>query len=156
MRTWWTPRTRLALAAVLFVAWIGYLAVLAWTTSRPVVLSRPQFLVANLYVIAELPGSDRPAADVTVREAGGPGVDRDKVKPGGRVKVINLPEVGPAQGWHGAGEYILPLSKRQDGTFQVTPIPPSPGFAADAGRAERLRIYPATRETRAQLRQLEP
>ncbi len=38
---------RLILAAALFVAWIGMLAILAATTTRPVVLSRPQFLVSD-------------------------------------------------------------------------------------------------------------
>ncbi len=47
-------RVRLAVTASLFLAWIGYLVYLAATATRPVVLSRPQFLAADLYVIAEL------------------------------------------------------------------------------------------------------
>jgi hypothetical protein len=47
-------RVRLAITAALFFAWIGYLVYLAATTTRPIVLSRPQFLAANLYVIADL------------------------------------------------------------------------------------------------------
>jgi hypothetical protein len=45
---------RLAVSAVLFVGWISYLAYLAATTTEPMVLSRPQFLVADLYVIADV------------------------------------------------------------------------------------------------------
>ena len=40
----------LAAAVVLFTAWIAYLAYLALTASHPVVLSRPQFFVAELWV----------------------------------------------------------------------------------------------------------
>ena len=46
---------RLALSAVLLACWIGYLAYLSATTTHPIVLSRPQFLSADLYVIAEVP-----------------------------------------------------------------------------------------------------
>jgi hypothetical protein len=47
-------RVRLAVCALLFLGWIGWLVYLSATTTRPVVLSRPQFLAADLYVIAEL------------------------------------------------------------------------------------------------------
>src|SRR5690349_5234573 len=54
----------LAVAVGLFVVWIGYLAFLALTTSHPVVLSRPQFLVADLWVIGEVDDFDRPEVKV--------------------------------------------------------------------------------------------
>jgi hypothetical protein len=47
-------KVRLIITAVLFLAWVGYLVFLAATTTRPVVLSRPQFLAADLYLVAEL------------------------------------------------------------------------------------------------------
>jgi hypothetical protein len=187
-------RTRLAVAAGLFAAWIGWLAFLAATTTHPVVLSRPQFLVSNLYVIADLKGGpDHPEAAVTVREAGGPGAKRDHVaealalcglvapaaplltaalpvvaddvaaggayplKEGAVIEVINLPLVGPAQGWEPetSTRYILPLTRRGDGTFLVTPTPPSPGYpAAGISEADRLRIYPDNPRTLGQLRQI--
>src|SRR5689334_762472 len=93
-------KMRLLLAAGLFAAWIGWLAYLAATTTRPIVLSRPQFLVSTLDVIAEVKAeSDRPAPTVTVKEVhwqqpGG------KVKPGDRLTVANL---STCQGWHSPG-----------------------------------------------------
>jgi hypothetical protein len=45
---------RLIAATVLFLGWIGYLAFLAATTTEPIILSRSQFLAADLYVIAEV------------------------------------------------------------------------------------------------------
>src|SRR5437868_5381758 len=62
-------RALLALTVTLFLLWIGYLALLASTTTRPVVLSRPQFLVSNLLVIAELTGvPERPDPTANVTE----------------------------------------------------------------------------------------
>ncbi len=49
-----TPRVRLVLASTFFLAWIGYLAYLVAITRNPVILSRPQFLVADAYVVAQL------------------------------------------------------------------------------------------------------
>jgi len=63
---------RLALSAVLFVAWIGYLAYLAATTTQPVVLSRPQFLSAELYVIAQISAdaadAEQPGSHIAVKK----------------------------------------------------------------------------------------
>ncbi|HYV38204.1 MAG TPA: hypothetical protein VE988_21140 [Gemmataceae bacterium] len=56
---------RLALSAILFAAWIGYLAYLAATTTDPIVLSRPQFLDADLYVVADV-NADATAPDQPV------------------------------------------------------------------------------------------
>ena len=65
---------RLAVSAILFAGWIGYLAFLAATTTEPTVLSRPQFLAADLYVVAELgPTRYWPAEPLFVAApAGGP------------------------------------------------------------------------------------
>ena len=67
---------RLTLAGVLFAAWIGWLVYLVCAMkasvpdggTRPIVLSRPQFLVSNLDVIADVQEIDTDPAEVTVRE----------------------------------------------------------------------------------------
>jgi hypothetical protein len=64
-------RVRLAVCAALFVAWIGYLVYLAVTTTRPVILSRPQFLAADLYVIVTVEQGkhgNAPAAAAKIRQ----------------------------------------------------------------------------------------
>jgi hypothetical protein len=150
----------LAVAAVLFLAWIGWLVYLVVITRHPApepkpvwdlyVLSRPQFLVAELYVIAKV--SANPAggqADdlVTIKKvvwsANQTDVKRDKIL------VKNLDTVDAPHGWQGPGEYILALSttKEKSDVFQVTPLPRTPGFAGAKGR-----IYLVTAQT---LRQLE-
>jgi hypothetical protein len=128
----------LAVAAGLFAVWIGYLAYLALTASRPVVLSRPQFAVADLWLVAQVDTLDGPA---TVREVvyAAPPVRATAPKPGTAIEVKNLADCRDE--WKGPGAYILPLTV--DGsTYRVAFIPESPGF-----RAAPPRIYPATPET---------
>jgi hypothetical protein len=143
---------RLAAAAVLFLGWIGWLAYLVVNSHDPVILSRPQFLVADLWVIADVGVEDgRPARMVSVREdvwssAG-------KKLAGATIEVVDLPEIGADKGWEGPGTYILPLLIHAGGKrayYSITPVPPSPGFVERGDR----RIYAATPETRAQLKSM--
>src|SRR5207244_858734 len=80
-------RLLLALAAGLFAAWIAYLAFLALTTSHPTVLSRPQFLVADLWVIADVDDLDKPVKVVEV-----PFVQKGEApEKGTKIELGNLP-----------------------------------------------------------------
>lgn len=149
-------RVRLAVTAIAFAGWIAFLAYLALTTTHPVVLSRPQFLAADAYVLAELKAGndDAPAATVEIRKvfwsAGNP--------PKGAITVANLPELrrkrepkDPDHGWDGPGEYVLALTRgrgNRDDLYQITPIPRSPSFQGP----QQGRIYPASPRV---LRQLE-
>jgi hypothetical protein len=161
---------RLAVAAVLFTAWIGYLAFLARTTTRPTVLDRPQFLVADLYVVADVgterfwpaypvvvaaPGggaaasamlqmspttSDLPGEVVTVRKHVWAANPADRQRQ--KIYIKNLHKCGPAHGWKDPGEYILALSHTTDGpdVFQVTALPKTPGFRGSLGLSQTLLI----------------
>ncbi|MCC6420402.1 MAG: hypothetical protein IT429_19370 [Gemmataceae bacterium] len=153
-------RVRLTVAALLFVGWVGFLVYLAATTTRPVVLSRPQFLAADLYVIATLqrgPGKeDAPGPTATVRVVAWapPG---EKLKAGETITVHNLPLCGPAFGWEGPGDYILPLERARDGSvYRVAATPRSPGYYAPdpTTRLAPARIYPATPTARRELQDL--
>jgi hypothetical protein len=142
---------RLALAGVLFAAWIGWLVSLVYSMkasvppggSRPIVLSRPQFLVSSLDVSADVPAIDADPAEVTVREVFWPNTEQDLV--GKRLKVSHLSEC--REDWLGPGEYILPLERLGENGYQVVPLPRSPGFPSG-----RPRIYPSTPQTREQLK----
>jgi hypothetical protein len=139
-------RVRLWIAAALFAGWLGWLAYLAATTTHPVVLSRPQFLVSTLDVIAEVHAADgHPAEEVTVREVHWPATGREKLV-GEQIRVINLPK---CEGWDLPGSYILPLVREGD-AYRVASTPPSPGYSPLTGDAPQ-RIYPVTDETRHQL-----
>src|SRR5262245_4359892 len=87
---------RLTLAGGLFAVWIAYLAYLAATTTHHTVLSRPQFLVADLYVVADL--SDQrfwPTYPVMV------------AAPAGGAAVAALLPVAPASVRDAPGEVIV-------------------------------------------------
>jgi hypothetical protein len=156
-------RALLIVSASLFAVWIGYLAwlvhetssptVLAYGTSSPNVLARPQFLVADLYVIADIPAHparpDKPGNPVTIKR-----VVWSKNPDDGKLASCFVLWPPPRRAtllyWSEPGEYILALSRTEDaGVFQVTPLPRTPGFSGAMGR-----IYPATHQTLAQLEHL--
>jgi hypothetical protein len=142
---------RLTLAALLFAAWIGWLVYLVYSmtsslptgATRPVVLSRPQFLVSSLDVSADVPKIDADPAEVIIREVFWPTKEAQDLI-GKHIKVSHLPEC--REDWLGPGEYILPLEPFGEKGYQVVPLPRSPGFPSG-----RPRIYPSTPQTRRQL-----
>jgi hypothetical protein len=147
-------RLRLALAAMLFAAWIGWLAYLVVSmksslppgATRPVVLFRPQFLVSSLDVIAEVNEINSDPAEVTVREVYWP-KEKEEELVGKKIKVSGLREC--RDDWVGAEEYILALAPGGEKGYQVVAVPRSPGFPSG-----RPRIYPATPQTRRQLQEI--
>ena len=150
-----TPRQRLYLAGFFFLAWIGYLAYLVSITREPVVLSRPQFLVADLYVLAELGAAkedeDVPISEVKIVEVAWP-ANFSKLA-GETILVKGLDLCTTSNGWVGPGTYILPLTKGPK-QYALTEIPPSPGFYVSDKLHNNLRIYHVTPEAQHQLRTL--
>lgn len=154
---------RLAVTAALFALWISYLAYLAATTTEPIVLERPQFLVADLYVIADVDAADaKPLETITVRKVVWAAQSADQNL--GKITVKNLPKSGvkkqPKDGsgltFPGPGEYILALSHTKDpNAFMVTLEPRTPGFPGHALQSQielvGAPIYPVTRQTLDQL-----
>ena len=148
-----SPRMRLLVAACLFIGWIGYLAYLVAITRHPVILSRPQFLVADVYVLAELDGSqDSPNRTIRVRKVYWPKEDADLE--GKEITVDYLDKCGKDNGWIGTGNYIVPLTKKSADGYALTEIPLSPGFYPDIKTPNFLRIYPATEQAQEQLMRL--
>ncbi|HEV3443336.1 MAG TPA: hypothetical protein VG099_01780 [Gemmataceae bacterium] len=146
-----TARLRLLLAALLFFAWIGWLAYLAAKVSLdpPIVLSRPQFLVSNLDVIAEvdqIPDRDDQPTSVKVIEVHYP--PGEKALQGKVIQVAGLARC--RKDWKGPGQYILPLVRSDDKYF-IAAIPHSPGFPPSTDQARSCRIYPVNPQTMAQL-----
>jgi hypothetical protein len=133
------PRARFILACCLFAGWLGYLGYLAATKSNPIVLSRPQLLVSDIDVLAELKGLDQPVVvkEVLSQRTGEKSVRAETPLTIENLSDVSLPDFKP-------GLYLLPLTHRQAGYF-VTETPPSPGYPRDAAH-DRLRIYPATDE----------
>lgn len=141
-------KLRLAVATAAFLAWLGWLGYLVFQSRDPVILSRPQFLVANLHVIASLTGAEKPDAKVKVLEVIWTADQADAKLVGSEVAVQKLEAVVRAEGWEGPGDYIVPLTKSKT-AFALALIPPSPGYPGDVRR-----IYRATPEAREQLAQM--
>ena len=166
---------RLLVTIALFAGWLGYLGYLVLCRphapgglagafdGRPLTLSRPQFLKSAVDVVARV--NDKDGEDVVVKEVLYPS-EEAPLKTGDKIKVTNIdhcrplpdptvkdPET-PPDDWTGPGEYILPLQKNKD-TFEVVPIPPSPGYPpGHGGAAGPPRIYPATPEMLAEYKQI--
>jgi len=149
---------RLVVAATLFAGWIGWLVYLAATQRNPVVLSRPQLLISDLDVIAQV---DDPKEKVVVKEVYAWRQNGDPPTVGTALEIANLDKCrrfprdnekadAVPPDWQGPGLYILPLRK-VDEHYEVALIPPSPGFSP-ALIPGPPRIYPLTDETRAQLK----
>jgi hypothetical protein len=146
-------RSRFLLSAIglAFAAWIGYLVYLTRQIERPpIVLSRPQFLVADVVVVGHVKNKNGP---VTVSEAligANPG---NAVPVGAEIQVGNLHnswhrwinDGGPDE-WELPGEFIIPLrivdGKGDKWSAEVAPLPPPLG----------PRVYPVTPGTMEQLR----
>jgi hypothetical protein len=150
-------RLRLIVAGVLFFAWMGWLAYLALSASLSphIVLSRPQFLVSNLDVIAQvdrLPEKGVPAS-VQITEVHWPPEEK-KALQGKTIEVKGLGDSG--KNWIGPGEYILPLVRSGSNGYVIAAVPHSPGFppaeySSQPDQRRMYRIYPVTPDTRAQL-----
>jgi hypothetical protein len=146
-------RVRLALISALFLGWLGYLGYLV--AERPdggtVVLSRPQFLVSDLDVVALV---KKDSDLVTVTRVLYPDREAARQLVGKELKVTNLADCRPPgdrEKLHpdltADGAYVLALQEVEpDGKdYRVTVTPRSPGF-----RTGTPRIYPATKEVLAQ------
>jgi hypothetical protein len=137
------PRARLAVSAALFLVWLGYLLLLVVMSRHTVVLSRPQLLVAELCVLAELTGDGVPDDEVTIKGVYWSIHAGDETLKGKRVRVRNLVDAA-LQGYEQPGLYILALDhddEKGQPVFAVTHVPYSPSFvpafvnviAVDAG-----------------------
>jgi hypothetical protein len=151
------PRFFLLYTSALFVIWIGCLGYLAVThahwkedlTER--VLSRPQFLISQLDIIAKLDSPND--SEITVGKVVHNRTGKD-IDPGQQLNIKNLSE---CEGWKVPGEYILPLVKAdaEGKTYRVAEVPRSPGSKTLPPGIYELRIYKLTPETSAQLNQVD-
>jgi|SRR6516164_4554425 hypothetical protein len=149
------PQSRLLLigTALAFAAWISYLFYLTRQVERPsIVLSRPQFLIAEAVIVAHVEKKEDPVTVVEVIFDG-------KLQSGEKVRIRNLRDSlynwvseDKTAEWALPSDFIIPLHDVQpskDGAqwiAEVVPIPPSPGLP------HGFRIYPKTPGTIEQVR----
>jgi len=137
----------LIVAAGAFLAWMSYLGAKAWQYRHPpVIVSRAQLLGAEWDVIADVAADPadpkKPALNVTVREMLHSADEGAAPRPGQTVTVQNL---AAGIGYNGAGEYVLPLTRR-NGLYYLAIPPVDPG----APRSFEPRMYLLTDEVRRQ------
>lgn len=165
---------RMILAAFLFLGWMGYLAYLVMCRphtpagllgafeGQPLTLSRPQFLVSTLDVVAELSGDNGEKA--IIKEVLFPR-SNPPLKSGEEIHIENIEHcrpladrlaklANPPPDYNGPGPYLLALQvldSKPAHRCEVVPTPPSPGFPLASGvRVGPPRIYPATPEMLAE------
>jgi hypothetical protein len=143
------PKARLALAAALFLGWIGWLGYAAAVKSRGPVVSRAQAAVATHAVVAQVraQADGTPPARVKVGEVlAGPGLTA-----GSEIEVTNLPD---AVGFDGDGDYLLLLRDPAAGGFAIVGQQRSPGYEL-AGAGKPL-IYKWSEDVRGQVKRSLP
>jgi hypothetical protein len=112
------PKARLIVSLCLFLAWLGFLGFLV-SERYTIILSQPQFALAEAYVIVTIKADDATAAVKEVAWCAHP-ADRELLTK----KPLVLPELvslGKAQGFMGPGDYILPLV-RSSNYFEIAPV----------------------------------
>ena len=153
-----SPRLRLAVSGCLFVACLGFLLHLVVQTQSLVVLSRSQFLVANLFVAAEIVDDQgKPGEKIVVAKVYWAVDPADEKLAGGEIRVLNLPDARASTGYAGTGKYLLPIYKRVAKTgevdYLVPPVPMVPGYTPPEDGPD-VRVYPLTPQVEAQLAEL--
>lgn len=132
------PKARLIVSACLFLAWIGFLGFLVYERNL-IFLSRPQFAVAQAFAVVEIRDDQGQAQpQVTVKEIAWCADKADET-----LKTLSLPELlscSKAQGYRGAGVYVIPLMKRNT-FFQIAPVQ-TPGYPRPYSHAT-VRIFDA-------------
>lgn len=144
-------RLRLILAAVLFLAWLGWLAAAVLQKDAVDVLSRAQLTEATVLVVAEVAadGEGLPDPKVTVVKTLKGTLEGD----GKSIEVLNLRKAAlPGKGFPAASTYLIPLTFDKVMGYSVAGLPRSPGY--EAANPERPPIYPWNDNTRKQLAKL--
>jgi hypothetical protein len=117
------PKARLAVSACLFVAWLVFLFVV-WLRSSSIILSKPQFLSADLYVLVEVRDERGKAdPDVMIEEvlwASDPADEKLAQKP---LHLADLSACRKENGYHGADKYLVPLVKSTAAPLMIAPVP---------------------------------
>jgi hypothetical protein len=163
------PAVRFALACLLFAGWLGYLIFLAFTSTRPVVLSRPQMLVSQLDVVAKIDNLDQPVVEVeqvlsvargVKAPAKGQSITVNNLKDCKRVAREDEDANDVPLDWTGPGLYLLPLDPDKGDSYKVVVVPSSPGFPVSHRKVTppkpTPRLYPATEDALRQYRQIKP
>jgi hypothetical protein len=148
-------RFGMLVAATLFVGWLCWLAFLATTKTKQIVVSRSQLMQARLVVVATVQAQEgRAVPEITVTKT----IYSAEGDVGGRkLRVVDLNNGRiPYQTELSSGEYVIFLTTKRtaDSTEYLLASSPQdmPGFRV--GQSPRPWIYPNTDDIHRQIRSL--
>ena len=139
-----TRKSATLLVGLLFVGWVGFLA---WQTrhSHSVVVSRSQWSVAPIRILATVTANPDGRPSATLREV--EGLHGQTMLPmADTFDIANLPD---ARGFQGTGRYFVMLSQVGN-SLVLTPIPRSVGYETE----QRPLIYTWNSEVQKQVDEL--
>jgi hypothetical protein len=144
-------RIRLILAAVAFLAWLGWLAMAVAQKGKTDIVSRAQLTEATMYVVADVAvdAEGLPIANVKVVKSlkapleGNPSA----------IDVLNIRKATvPGKSFPGPGIYLIPVVTLSPTEYLIAGLPRSPGY--EATMPDRPAIYPWNEDTQKQLKKL--
>jgi hypothetical protein len=140
------PKARLAVSACLFVGWLLFLFSV-WLRSSTEILSKPQFLIAQVYVVVEVRDEQGKAdPELKVEEVLWASDKIDQQLAHKTIRIADFSATTERHGFHGAGKYLVPLVKSAENTWMIAPVP-----RGDNRQAWTRRIYMWTPDVRAQI-----
>lgn len=149
-------KIRLAVTALLFLGWVGWLGMQAANHTRPLIVSRSQALTMTDAVVAEVAADEQGKPRTTVKVVTSLVRFADTPDPTGQsITVIDLAEGRlPARYPFTPGQYLLMLRRTEAGEFRLAPIPRSPGY--ETGPLPIPYLYPWTDAVRDQFQAMKP
>jgi hypothetical protein len=131
------PKARLVVSAMLFISWLGFLSFLVLETKK-VIIARPQFQIAQaVFVVKIRDDGGKPDPLVTVREI----LWGNGASVGQELRLNDLLGCKKEHGYSGAGDYVIPLTRRAD-AWQIVPIS-TPGYKRQNRSHGTLEIFDA-------------
>jgi hypothetical protein len=117
------PKARVIVAACLFLGWLGFLLYLV-VNSRTVVLSKPQFMRAQVYAIAEIQGKGRIlTGHAQIVEILWCADAADQKLVGEQIELPRMIAASESSRDAETARYLVALEKTADGKFEIAPVP---------------------------------
>ena len=142
-------KLRVVIAWGLFIAWVAWLGWQSYFYGRFPVVSRSQFMTADIAVVATMTANDEGVVQpkVQVKQVIWP-EKHDTALEGKEITVGNWSRV---DGFTGPGEYVLPLTRGTKGDYTLAEIPRSP--LSEPSKAKHY-VYPALPVVLEQVRRI--
>jgi hypothetical protein len=117
------PKARLVVSAILFLGWLGFLLYVV-VDSRTIILSKPQFLIAQLYVVVEVRETAGKAdPEVVVDKVLWTSDPLDQHLTHQKLQLPDISACAKEHGYQGPDKYLVPLVKSPAGSWMIAAVP---------------------------------